>query len=390
MPRILFVTSTPLAPWRGASHRVRHDLAALIALGHTVDFLAPPGSAAPDVPPGVRSLSTPLLPFCRNLPPGPSLRRFVTDVVMAAIAVAACNRHAYDLMHGIDDGGIVTGLAGRLTKTPWVYERTGDFVPERPRGLSRFWHAVHRLLEQRALRHASAVIGNDTGMVELFSRLNCRSRACVIPDIPAIDEEISTAARNLAMARYRTSPDQKLITCVGSYTRFQGLDLFFNAMPHVLSACPHARFVVVGGDTAEIRRMNEALDRAGIADSVCFPGRIETVELAALLSVSDVLVSPRRAGVTAPIKVLDYLKSGTPIVAADTPANRAILSAENAVMTRPIPAEFAEGIVRLCESPHLGAELVRQGRETLRRERRSPQAFRQALDHCYAYVLSTT
>jgi len=206
---------------------VRHDLAALVALEHTVDFLVPPGSAALDIPPGVRSISTPNLPFCRNLPPGPSLRRFATDVVMAAKAVAACNRHAYALMHGIDDGGIVTSIAGRLTKTPWVYERTGDFVSERSRGLKRFWQAFHRLLERRALRQASAVIGNDTGMIKLFSRLNCRSRACVIPDIPAIDEEVAPAARHLAMARYRTAPDSKLITCVGSYTRFQGLDLFF-------------------------------------------------------------------------------------------------------------------------------------------------------------------
>ncbi len=87
---------------------------------------------------------------------------------------------------------------------------------------------------------------------------------------------------------------------------------------------------------------------AGIDESVCFPGRIGTEELAALLSISDVLISPRRAGTTAPIKVLDYLKSGTPIVAADTPANRAILSAENAVITRLIPAEFAAGILRLA------------------------------------------
>lgn len=55
------------------------------------------------------------------------------------------------------------------------------------------------------------------------------------------------------MARYRTAPDQKLITCVGSYA-FPGLDLFFNAMPHVLSGYPNARFVVVGGNAAEIRR----------------------------------------------------------------------------------------------------------------------------------------
>jgi len=389
MPRILFVSSTPFVPWRGASHRVRHDLAALVALGHTVDLLTPPGSAVPEMP-GVQSLSTPHLPFCRNLPPGPSLRRFATDVVMAAKAVAACNRHAYTLMHGIDDGGVVAGIAGRLTKTPWVFERTGDFVPDRSRGLNPFWHTLHRFLERRALRRAAAVIGNDTGMIELFSRLNCRSRACVIPDIPAIDEEISPSVHNLAMARYRTERNQKLVTCVGSYSRFQGLDLFFNAMPHVLAARPNVRFVVVGGDAAEIRRMTQALNRAGIDESVCFPGRIGTEELAALLSISDVLISPRRAGTTAPIKVLDYLKSGTPIVAADTPANRAILSAENAVITRPIPTEFAAGILRLCDSPRLGAELSRRGRETLRRERRSPQDFQQALAQCYDYVLSTT
>lgn len=388
MSRILFVSSTSFSTWRGASHRMRHDLEALVALGHAVDLLAPPGNAAPEIR-GVRHLTVHRLPYCQALPPGPSLRRFVTDAFMVAKAVAACNRNLYTLMHGIDDGGVVAGLAGRLTKTPWVFERTGDFAPGRPHGASRLWHALHRLLERRALRHASAVISNDSGMIEILNRMNCSSRACVIPDIPAIDEQISPAARNHAMARYRTAPDQKLITCVGSYTRFQGLDLFFNAMPHVLSGYPNARFVVVGGNAAEIRRMNVALDRAGIADMVCFPGRIETTELAALLSVSDVLVSPRRAGVTAPIKVLDYLKSGTPIVAADTPANRAILSAENAVITPPTPAEFAEGILRLCNDPHLGAELARHGRRTLQQEQRSPQAFRQMLSHCYAYVLST-
>ena len=300
MPRILFVSSTPFVPWRGASHRVRHDLAALVALGHTVDLLTPPGSAVPEMP-GVQSLSTPHLPFCRNLPPGPSLRRFATDVVMAAKAVAACNRHAYTLMHGIDDGGVVAGIAGRLTKTPWVFERTGDFVPNRSRGLNPFWHTLHRFLERRALRRAAAVIGNDTGMIELFSRLNCRSRACVIPDIPAIDEEISPSVHNLAMARYRTERNQKLVTCVGSYSRFQGLDLFFNAMPHVLATRPNVRFVVVGGDAAG-SRMTQAQPRRYRRVGL-FPGRIGTEELAAPLSISDAS-SRRRAGTTAPIKVL--------------------------------------------------------------------------------------
>lgn len=200
---------------------------------------------------------------------------------------------------------------------------------------------------------------------------------------------MSIPSRNLAQARFRIGPCQKLITCLGSFTRFQGLDLFFNALPRVLAAAPQTRFVVVGGDSYEISRMRKALAAAGIDQSVAFPGRMPPAELAALLAVSDVLVSPRRAGTTAPIKVLDYLHSGTPIVAADTPSNRSVLSPDNALITRPTPEALANGILKLCNSPRLGAELALHGRDSLSRENRTPAAFRHALSRCYAYVLST-
>ena len=134
--------------------------------------------------------------------------------------------------------------------------------------------------------------------------------------------------------------------------------------------------------------MREALDRAGIRDAVTFPGRLATGELTALLAVSDALVSPRRAGNAAPIKVLDYLLSGTPIVAVDTPANRAILSPENAVITPATPEALADGLIRLLRTPGLRTELGLKGPETLRRENRTPEAFRAALARCYTYALS--
>jgi glycosyltransferase involved in cell wall biosynthesis len=167
------------------------------------------------------------------------------------------------------------------------------------------------------------------------------------------------------------------------------LDLFFNALPHVLAAAPQTRFVVVGGDAAEILRMRAALAQAGIDQNVAFPGRLPPSELAALLAISDVLVSPRRAGVTAPIKVLDYLHSGTPIVAVDTPANRAVLSPKNALITRPTPEALAGGILKLCSAPGLCAELGLHGQSTLKHENRTPHAFRSALRRCYDYVLAT-
>jgi glycosyltransferase involved in cell wall biosynthesis len=388
MPRILFISSKPYFPWVGACHRLRHDLEALIALGYTVDLLAGPSGSAPDIR-GLNVLSVPQVPFGARMPDGPSLRRFALDTLMLFKAVFLASRTPYELIHGIDDGGVVAWLARRLTKNRCVFERQSDAVHGRVGGLRRLWQGIYRLLERQALKKADAVIGNDTTVIALLARLNRRSRACVIPDIPAVTEEVTVPARNLARARYRTGPGTKLVTCVGSYTRFQGLDLFFNAMPHVLEAFPEARFVVVGGDEAAILRMKQALQKAGIESAVAFPGRVQPGELAALLAVSDVLVSPRRAGTTAPIKVLDYLHSGTPVVAVDTPSNRAILSSDNAVITRPAPEALAHGILKILRSPHAGDDLTRRGKDTLRHENRTPETFRAALRCCYDYVLST-
>ena len=388
MIRILFITSKPYFPWEGACHRTRNTLEALKALNYSVDLLTVPSGQSLQAT-GATTLCVPRLPFCKRLPQGPSVRRFALDSLILFKAVFLAGRTPYTLIHGIDDCGVIAWLAARLTKTPCVFERHTALRHERIKGPRRFWLGIYRFLESRALKKADAVIGSDVSVVNLLTRFGRRSRACVIPDIPAVTEEATLPALNLAQARFRTSTEQKLVTCVGSFTRFQGLDLFFNAMPRVLAAHPQVRFVVVGGDEHEIQRMRKALSKAHIEGSVSFPGRIQPGELAALLAISDVLVSPRRAGTTAPIKVLDYLHSGTPVVAADTPANRAVLSPDNALITRPTPEALADGILKLCMSPSLGAELSLRGQDTLRQENRTPEAFRNALRRCYDYVAPT-
>jgi len=389
MRRILFITSRPYFPWEGVCHRTRNTLEALVASNYAVDVLTTSVRHAPEVD-GVNILCVPHLPFCEHLPEGPSVRRFALNMLMLFKAVFLAGRTPYALIHGIDDCGVIAWVAGRLTKTPCVFERHMTSGYDTVRGPRRFWLGFHRFVERCALRKSDAIIGNDAAIVALLSSFGRRSRACVIPDIPTLTEEVPAPSRNLAQARYKTSADQKLVTCVASYTRFQGLDLFFNAIPRVLAANPQVHFVVVGGNENEIQRMRKTLAKAHIEDAVSFPGRIPPDELAALLSVSDLLVSPRRAGNTAPIKVLDYLYSGTPVVAADTPANRTVLSPDNALITRPTPEGLADGILKLCRSPHIGEELSRRGRDTLIQENRTPEAFRNALCRCYNYVIAGT
>lgn len=386
MSRILFITAKNYLPWEGACYRVTHMLEALVALGYEVDLLSLAINPPPPIS-GVGLVTVRPLPLCSSLPDGPSVRRAIMDLLMLSRAMLLSGRNRYDFIHGVDDGGVVAAMAGRLTQTPFIFENDTSLCSAQTRSPSRrlcLWFS--RFFENYALKTADAVIGSDTDIVAALARFGRHSRACVIPDIPSLPESVPTPALNLSRVRFRPAATHKLITCVGSGNRFKDEDMLFNAIPQILSAIPQARFVVVGGTEKGIQQMRKAFGKAGLLDAVTFTGRMPCTELAALLAISDVLVSTRRKGKSAPIKVLDYLYSGTPIVAADTPANRSMLSPDNALIVKPTPAALAEGIIRICRSPALGAGLSQNGRDTLRRENRTADAFRQALHRCYAYV----
>lgn len=372
MPRILLIASGPYHPWEGACHRIRHNLEAISALGYEVDLLTLDVGELPAME-GVRVFGVPRVGCFARL-------------LMFLKAFALADRQRYKLIHGMGDCGALACRAGKFSGTPFVFELHSDNVPQPTRSGRDTGVGVRLCLARRALARANAVIGNDMCVISYLSGMNLHSRACLIPDIPAVAENLAEPARNLARIRFRASPEQKIITCVGSYSRFQGLDIFFNAMPRIMAAVSAAKFVVVGGDADEIKRMRGKLAAAGIEKAVAFPGRMRSDELAALLTISDVLVSPRRGGCAVPVKVLDYLYSGSPIVAVDTPANRAILTPANALITRPAPDSLAEGVIRLCMNPGLGAGLARDGQATLRRENRCAGAFKDALRVCYDYV----
>jgi len=146
----------------------------------------------------------------------------------------------------------------------------------------------------------------------------------------------------------------------------------------------------VGGAEAPIRKMKQAVERAGIAQSVVFTGCVPASELAALLSVSTVLVAPSRAGASISVKVLDYLYAARPVVAPDTQVYRTLLSRRNAYVVRPEPEAMAEAILYVCAHPQQAEILGQNALATLTEEHRTQQAFQDALRRCYGYVVGQT
>ena len=84
----------------------RFDLKALSENGCSVDFLTLPIGRDRPVP-GVRIVRCPNVFFARKIAIGPSPLKLAFDGVMAAEALGMVARRHYDVVHGVEDCGLL-------------------------------------------------------------------------------------------------------------------------------------------------------------------------------------------------------------------------------------------------------------------------------------------
>jgi glycosyltransferase involved in cell wall biosynthesis len=141
----------------------------------------------------------------------------------------------------------------------------------------------------------------------------------------------------------------------GNFAEYQGLDTLLAAIPRVLAAEPDTVFLLVG--SVEADRLNGRLPvgRSGAACRVV--PRVAVSEVPQYLSLADVTVSPRSSGQNLPLKIIDYMASGKPIVATDRPAHREVLDDDVAVLVQSTPEALGNGIVSLLKDRERAARL---------------------------------
>lgn len=131
--------------------------------------------------------------------------------------------------------------------------------------------------------------------------------------------------------------------------------------------------VCVGGPADCILEYERLAASLGIGrEHIIFPGYVARDEVPHWLRACDVLTIPWpqnewAAYQTSPIKLFEYMASGTPIVASDLPAIREILTpGVNAVLVEPGDAEsLAAGIASLLGEPDKGMSLAAEARRTV-------------------------
>lgn len=167
--------------------------------------------------------------------------------------------------------------------------------------------------------------------------------------------------------RPRSRDDQPLILYAGQVYRWKGAGTLVEAMREVTGA----ELVVLGGlpyeqDLADLRAF---ADEQGVADRIQFPGSVPPPQVNEYLSQADVAVMPLTDTIasryfTCPLKMLQYMAAGLPIVATRLPAVEEVLKHEhNALLVEPgQPSELAIAIERLIADQRLASRLAEQAR----------------------------
>jgi glycosyltransferase involved in cell wall biosynthesis len=142
-------------------------------------------------------------------------------------------------------------------------------------------------------------------------------------------------------------------------------------------ACPWADFHVVGGGDDDVAGWKA---RTGHLENLTFHGFVPYAETERFRRGCDVLLAPYQAAVQSsgggdiarwmsPLKVVEYMASGRPVVCSDLPVLREVLvDGETALLCAPGRLEeWAAALERLRDDPALREQLGARARETFLR-----------------------
>jgi glycosyltransferase involved in cell wall biosynthesis len=113
------------------------------------------------------------------------------------------------------------------------------------------------------------------------------------------------------------------------------------------------------------------VDALELGEWVHFSGMVPPNEALAYLEVADVLVSPRLAGTSIPLKIYSYLRAGKAIVATNIPSHTQILNEDSALIVEPTSPGLAGGLLSALGSSELRKRLGGQASQQAQRFNKS-------------------
>lgn len=358
--KILFLAPQPFFEIRGTPINVRNIVTALGEAGHEIDLLCYGYGDDLDLP-NVRILRIPKLPGVRGVKVGPSAAKLPLDAILAVRAFFLLLFRRYDVIHAVEESAFFALWLKRLFRTRFVYDM--DSVISRQLRYTGFTSArpILRLaekLEVGAIRGADFVLTVCDSISARVRAAAADARVVQIEDAPLRASYRPDEKGALRLRDELGLEERPAVVYTGNLEGYQGVDLLLRAAGQVCRRDPELRFVIVGGESAQIDRLRELAQNLNISANFVFTGKRPLEEMPAFMTMATVLVSPRSKGENTALKIYTYMQSGKPIVATDLATHTQVLDDDCAYLVLPQIDDLAEGILRALRDGDRSARLA--------------------------------
>jgi PEP-CTERM/exosortase A-associated glycosyltransferase len=242
----------------------------------------------------------------------------------------------------------------------------GKFAADSP------YYRAAQALEDQLFRYAQAVV---TICESLRSEIAPRVRGAlhVVPN--AVDTSLfSPRPKSFEVASRWGLEGKRVVGYVGTFQPYEGLSTLIHALPKLLRQVGNAVLLITGGGGGQAE-LEQLTAEARLTDKVVFTGRVAHEQVLDIYAQADVLVYPRvstrTTRITTPLKPLEAMAMGKPVIVSDLPAMRELVRpGETGLVFRAGDSDdLALTIGKLLADQELSARIGRAAREQVMAER---------------------
>jgi len=229
--------------------------------------------------------------------------------------------------------------------------------------------ALSRWIHRSLARKTGGMVALTSCLLERLRRIKAVSKHVVVAhDGVDLSRFELPERQDGARARLDMPEDDFLVGYVGQAETLgqdKGLALLAESVARIAGREPGIRLALVGPAVEELAGIRQILRDHGLpADLLLTPGWVNPGEIPLYLKAFSVCVlplpaAPHFACAASPLKLFEYMASGTPLIASQLPATEEVLSdGEHAILVAPGSVEALEGALqRVRHDPALGQRL---------------------------------
>jgi len=265
--------------------------------------------------------------------------------------------------------------AGRKLGIPVVYEIRAfweDAAVDHGTYSPNSWkYRMMRSMETWACRKAAQVAVICNGIKNDLVRRGIPEEKLSVVFNGINPEDFRTLDRDEELAKSLGTGGKRVLGFIGSFYRYEGLDLLVKAFAKLCETRDDLVLLLVGGGEME-RELRDQVEKSSLQSRVIIPGRFPHEKIPGIYSLIDILVYPRYSmrltELVTPLKPLEAMAMGKPLVASDIGGHRELIQNESTgLLFRPGDVSALAGtLLRLLDDAGLRGKLAIQGNQWVR------------------------